>query len=74
MEGFGFAMAATRQAYNIPFGVIRGISDIIQQSNSSAIIYDRRPHEMKQFASDTAAAFAFWLISKVFDESQQDKK
>lgn len=71
MEGFGFAKAALRQGRdsgNMMIGVVRGISDIIKQpgkkkNKSSA---DRRPTNAKQLASDTAAAFAFWLIYKAF--------
>ncbi|MCO6360657.1 5'-methylthioadenosine/S-adenosylhomocysteine nucleosidase [Roseivirga pacifica] len=71
MEGFGFAKAATRQGRssgNMMIGVIRGISDIIKQpgkkQNESST--DRRPNNAKQLASDTAAAFAFWLIFKTY--------
>lgn len=71
MEGFGFAKAATRQGRetnNILIGVVRGISDIIEKSNSTAeeLVEDRRPDNVKQFASDTAAAFAFWLMYKLY--------
>ena len=71
MEGFGFAKAAVRQGRssgNMMIGVVRGISDIIKQpgkkKNESST--DRRPDNAKQLASDTAAAFAFWLIFKAF--------
>ena len=71
MEGFGFAKAAVRQgrsSSNMMIGVVRGISDIIKQpgkkKNESS--NDRRPDNAKQLASDTAAAFAFWLIFKAF--------
>lgn len=69
MEGFGFANAAMRQGRktsNILVGIVRGISDIIEQPerNHAEMSRDRRPDSAKQFASDTAAAFAFWLILK----------
>jgi len=72
MEGFGFAKAATRQGRatsNIMIGVVRGISDIIEQpqeilDNAKS---DRRPDDAKKFASDTAAAFTFWLIFKTYE-------
>jgi len=71
MEGFGFAKAATRQGRetsNMMIGVVRGISDIIGQPNQKSMIEngDRRPENAKQLASDTAAAFAYWLIFKSF--------
>lgn len=71
MEGFGFAKAALRQgrsSSNMMIGVVRGISDIIKQpgkkKNESST--DRRPENAKKLASDTAAAFAYWLIFKAF--------
>ena len=71
MEGFGFAKAALRQGRssgNMMIGIVRGISDIIKQpdkkKNDSS--NDRRPDNVKQLASDTAAAFAYWLIFKAF--------
>lgn len=70
MEGFGFAKAASKQGQeyaNMMVGVVRGISDIIGQPNVNEIgNNDRRPINTKQIASDTAAAFTFWLIYKVF--------
>lgn len=71
MEGFGFAKAALRQGRssgNMIIGVVRGISDIIQQPDKKKKepSADRRPENAKQLASDTAAAFAFWLIFKAF--------
>lgn len=73
MEGFGFAKAATRQGREkskILIGVVRGISDIIEQLSSKEQVTndDRRPDSVKQFASDTAAAFAFWLIFKSYEK------
>ncbi len=71
MEGFGFAKAATKQGKeynNMMVGVVRGISDIIGQPNEVEQngAKDRRPDNAKQLASDSAAAFAFWLIFKAF--------
>lgn len=73
MEGFGFAKAANRQgrqSKNMLVGVVRGISDIIEQPNDveSEVKTDRRPDNAKQFASDTAAAFALWLIYKTYEQ------
>ena len=72
MEGFGFGKAANRQGRetsNILIGVVRGISDIIEQTSKSkkSKTDDRRPANAKEFAADTAAAFAFWLIFKTYD-------
>ncbi len=71
MEGFGFAKAATKQGRSrsqMMIGVVRGISDIIEQpgKKKKEIVSDRRPDNAKQIASDTAAAFAYWLIYKAF--------
>ena len=71
MEGFGFAKAASKQGKeynNMMVGVVRGISDIIGQPDEEEQngAKDRRPDNAKQLASDTAAAFAFWLIFKAF--------
>jgi len=72
MEGYGFLKAITRQGSetkNIIVGVVRGISDIIEMSQKMQpeASIDRRPDNAKEFASDTAAAFAFWLIYKTFE-------
>ncbi len=69
MEGFGFAKAAAKQGRSksqMMIGVVRGISDIIEQPGKKELVTDRRPENAKQLASDTAAAFAFWLIFKAF--------
>ena len=71
MEGFGFAKAVNRQGRltsNILVGVVRGISDVIEQpkKRKKQDSLDRRPDYAKKIASDTAAAFAFWLVYKVF--------
>jgi nucleoside phosphorylase len=67
MEGFGFAHAANMQGRgtsNILIGIVRGISDIIEQPSKveGDNNTDRRPTNAKTFASATASAFAFWLI------------
>lgn len=71
MEGYGFVKAVTRQggqSKNITVGVVRGISDIIEKSvtNNQENGNERRPENARQIASETAAAFAFWLILKTF--------
>lgn len=71
MEGFGFAKAATKQGRSkshMIIGIIRGISDIIEQPDKKKkeLVTDRRPDNAKQLASDTAAAFTYWLIFKAF--------
>lgn len=70
MEGFGFGKALNRQGSNSTMlvGVVRGISDIVGQSNRSeeGQSLDRRPDNAKQFASATAAAFTYWLILKTY--------
>lgn len=69
MEGFGFAKAMSRQGrdfQNILYGVVRGISDELSNSNNQNLSQDNRPEDAKTFASDTAAAFAFWLIYKIY--------
>lgn len=73
MEGFGFANAANRQGRetnNVLIGIVRGISDIIEQPSKGKKDknHDRRPAHAKQFACDTAAAFAFWLIFKIYEK------
>jgi len=73
MEGFGFAKAANRQGRqykNMIVGVVRGISDIIgqpddKQENPKT---EKRPANVKNFAADTAAAFAYWLIYKTYND------
>ena len=72
MEGFGFGKAANRQGRetnNILVGVVRGISDVIEQSSKkeNEKNNDRRPANTKNFASATASAFAFWLILKTYE-------
>jgi len=72
MESFGFANAAQRQGMdysNMKIGVIRGISDIIERDevDQDTEEHDRRPSNLKKLASDTASAFAFWLIYKTYE-------
>jgi len=72
MEGFGFAKTINRQGRetsNMMTGIVRGISDIIEQpsKNKKNQNDDRRPANAKELASDTAAAFAFWLILKTYE-------
>lgn len=69
MEGFGFSKAMSRQgrdSQNILYGVVRGISDELSNSSNQNLSQDSRPEGAKSFASDTAAAFAFWLIYKIY--------
>lgn len=75
MEGYGFLNTIQRQGgeFAIDYaGVIRGVSDVLEQekitSNQNAG-EDRRPAGAKKLASETAAAFAYWLIVKVFEET-----
>ena len=73
MEGYGFSKIANRQGRdtsNILVGIVRGISDIIgqPQENNSEVKIDKRPDSVKELASDTAAAFAFWLIFKTYEK------
>jgi len=73
MEGFGFAKTINKQGKetsNIMTGIVRGISDIIEQPTKSKKnnTDDRRPTNAKELASDTAAAFAFWLIFKTYEK------
>lgn len=69
MEGFGFAKAVSRQGREtgkILLGVVRGISDILEHGDSQQLDVNRRPEHAKLIASDTAAAFAYWLIYKTY--------
>ena len=73
MEGFGFAKAAERQGRSkneMLVGVVRGISDILEREGDSnnLIETDRRPDNAKTLASNTAAAFAYWLIFNLYDK------
>lgn len=66
MEGFGFASAVNRQKQPIKFAVIRGISDILStdEEGNISIEINKRPKNNKEIASNTAAAFTYWLIYK----------
>ena len=46
------------------FAIGEKLSEIAPEKNDSS--NDRRPDNVKQLASDTAAAFAYWLIFKAF--------
>ncbi|MDO6596592.1 hypothetical protein Q4512_06675 [Oceanihabitans sp. 2_MG-2023] len=72
MEGFGFAKAAERQGRSkskMLVGVVRGISDILERVGDSNNLEetDRRPDNAKALASNTAAAFAYWLIFNLYN-------
>lgn len=71
MEGYGFLKAVQRQgksAQKMLYGIVRGISDILEREelDQSHLASDRRPENAKQFASNSAAAFAFWLILRIW--------
>jgi|GEM_PF-3075653 len=69
MEGYGFLKTTRSQGAkfnNLIAGVVRGISDVLERDNEVLLDSDRRPEHAKEMASDTAAAFAFWLIYKTF--------
>lgn len=68
MENYGFLQAVDKQSRkNKPeiYGVVRGVSDVLEMDGDNDLNQDRRPKNAKQFASDTAAAFAFWMIFKL---------
>lgn len=72
MEGFGFAKAAERQGRSkngMLIGVVRGISDVLEREGDSTNLEetDRRPDNAKILASNTAAAFTYWLIFNLFE-------
>lgn len=75
MEGFGFTRAIIRQGTEkkIKYGVIRGISDIVELTDDEGETVNRRPDDAKQFASQTAAAFAYWLIYRLYDQAPATK-
>ncbi len=69
-ESFGFLKAASSERNRKKdrlYGVIRGIIDVVGESSNSVAdaSKDFRPSPDKQHASQTAAAFAYWLICKV---------
>ncbi len=73
-EGFGFATAASyqgRETSNIQIGVVRGISDILERDDKTAD--DKRPENVKKFASATAAAFTFAIIERLYQTDSEKK-
>lgn len=71
MEGYGFTRAVMRQGIEkkIRYGVVRGISDVVELTDEEGETVNRRPDDAKQLAVETAAAFAYWLIYKLYDET-----
>lgn len=75
MEEYGFLNSVQRQGVEFATmiaGVVRGVSDILEGSNNEHTPEndsDRRPASARKLASNTAAAFAYWLIVKVFQDS-----
>jgi len=73
MEEYGFLNTVRRQGVELATmiaGVVRGVSDILERGNEtdeSTNPQDRRPANAKKLASNTAAAFAYWLIIKVIE-------
>lgn len=68
MENYGFLKAIEKQSGESKpkiYGVVRGISDILEMESEVDLVKDRRPKNAKQFASDSASAFTFWLILKI---------
>jgi len=70
-EGYGFAEAIFRQGTEkkIKYGVVRGISDLVELGKKQGETANRRPDDAKEIAADSAAAFAFWLIYKLYGKS-----
>ena len=69
MEGFGFTKTVSRQGRakdKLITGLIRGISDVIQKDDNQEKETDRRPSFAKELASDSASAFAYWMIYKLY--------
>lgn len=69
MEGFGFTKTLSRQGRkksNLITGLVRGISDIIEKEEDQGSTIDKRPSHAKDMASDTASAFAYWMIFKIY--------
>lgn len=75
MEGYGFLNTIQRQGGDFAIdyaGVVRGVSDVLEKEENNTnqnTGEDRRPAGAKKLASETAAAFAYWLIVKVFEET-----
>lgn len=81
MEGFGFAKSAlelTSQTRIEYVGLIRGISDKIKKEKKTEEVENtnpnNRPDEVKHLASATAAAFTYYLIYKISQESDEGKR
>lgn len=69
MEGFGFAKTLSRQGRGqgtLITGLVRGISDVIEKEEERGSAIDKRPSHAKDMASDTASAFAYWMILKFY--------
>jgi hypothetical protein len=73
MEEYGFLNAVRRQGVEyatMMAGVVRGVSDILERDGSETPFedgQDRRPTNAKKFASNTAAACAYWLLIKAIE-------
>ena len=81
MEGFGFAKSAlehTTQTRIEYVGLVRGISDKIKKTSLTDAqenpLPDNRPKEVKDLASATAAAYTYYLIYKIFETRESEKK
>lgn len=81
MEGFGFAKSAlehTTQTRIEYVGLVRGISDKIKKKSLKDAqenpLPDNRPKEVKDLASATAAAYTYYLIYKIFETKESEKK
>lgn len=79
MEGYGFMKAINRQGSgsSITYGVVRGISDILSRDEENTINTnlqsETRPKNVKNLASSTAAAFAFWLIWSFYSDKNKSQ-
>jgi hypothetical protein len=78
MEEYGFLNAVRRQGVEyatMMAGVVRGVSDILEREGAENAVengQDRRPSNAKKFASNTAAACAYWLIIKAIELKEQN--
>lgn len=78
MEGFGFANAAVNQGRSrasMMYGIVRGISDILKRNEDEQADTnnERRKSSQKEYASNTAAAFAYWMIYKIFFKDHESE-
>ncbi len=86
MEGFGFAKAASKQGRSLGlllYGVVRGISDILENENmegakrqeerNKSLLMEKRTEGVKELASSTAAAFTYYLIFKLVTSSKKKR-